>query len=324
MRNLNKNKIDKHIEDHTFINYIFREEIEHSKSSFLNIVYNGQEYIFSIERFTIRKFRGDDYKKNNNRKYFNNASFRIALYLEGESQIYINNKLEHIDSSVLFLQSPGQQISLIPKVASDCTIVEFYFDLTNTDKVQIDLDFINYINRLFGINITTSRELNPITDTTKNELQGLFLNLYDKLLEDDNHENDNRVNLIVFDIFNKITQVKTMEKVEYYNHNLNLVIRAIKHNYQKDYTIEELAELASLSKHYFQNLFKKTYGITPIDYLNKVRIKHAKFMLKNYNYSCSEISNSIGFNSPLYFSKVFKKYTGVAPTKYRMSAKEVG
>jgi len=323
MRNLDKQRINKYVGDRTFIKYLFREKIEHLNSSFLNIVHNNEEYFFSIERLTIRKFTHDDYKKNNNRKIFNNSSFRIALYLEGESQIYIHNKLENIDSSILFLQSPGEQISLTPKVPSNCTILEFYFDLTNSNKKQIDLNFIDYINKLFGINIKISKEINLINATAKNELQNLFLNLYDKLLEFDISGIDSRTDLIIFDIFNKISNILSPEVNKEKNGNLNYVIRELKHNYKKNYTIDELAKIASLSKHYFQNLFKKTYGITPLNYLIQIRINHAKFMLKNYNYSCNEISYSVGFNSPLYFSKVFKKYTGVSPTKYRLTYRDM-
>lgn len=321
MRNLNKAKIDRYIEDHTFIKYFFTENIEHVKSSFLNIVYNNEEFIFSIERLTIRRFSGDDYKKNNNRKIFKNSSFRIGLYLEGESQIYINDKLKSINQSTLFLQSPGNQISLTPKVPSECTVLEFYFDLTNNNKNQIDMNFISYLNRLFGIDISSSHELNLINETTKNELQDIFLTLYERLVEYYVTDNDSRINITIFKLFHKISQILSVREVKEDNLVLNNVIREIKNNYQNDFTVDDLAKLASLSKHYFQNLFKRTYGITPIDYLNKVRIKHAKFMLKNYNYSCSEISNNIGFNSPLYFSKVFKKYTGVSPTNYRSSIK---
>jgi two-component system response regulator YesN len=126
--------------------------------------------------------------------------------------------------------------------------------------------------------------------------------------------------LIIFDIFKNISHILSPEE-SHTNGILNCVIRELKHNYKKNHSIDELADLASLSKHYFQNLFKKTYGITPIEYLTEIRIKHAKFMLKNYNYSCNEISDSIGFNSPLYFSKVFKKYTGLSPTQYRIDNK---
>lgn len=321
MRNLNKDRINKYSEDPTFIKYFFREEIKHSKSSFLNIVHNNREFIFSIERLTIRRFRGDDYKKNNDRKIFNNLSFRLGLYLEGDTKIYIDNKLEFINSSTLFLQSPGNQISLVPKTPSDCTLLEFYFDLTDKNKNQIDLDFVSYLNKLFGLNVETSKELNVISDTKKNELQVNFLNLYERLLDYDIANNDSEINIMIFNIFHKISGVLVKDRVQDDNPILNNVIRELKQNYKKDFTIDQLAQLSSLSKHYFQNLFKKTYGVTPIDYLNQVRIKHAKFMLKNYNYSCKEISNNIGYNSPLYFSKVFKKYTGVSPTKYRSSIK---
>lgn len=317
MRNLDKKRINSYKEDHTFIKYFFKDEIEHSKSRFLNLFHNDELYMFSIERLTIRSFKGEDYKKNNNRNIFNNSSFRIGLYLDGESEIYIDNKLSKVDTSTIFLQSPGPQISLTPKISSNCTVLEFYFDLTNSSKKQIDIGFVDYLNILFDLNIEEHSELNPINDDSRKELQDLFLNLLNYLLDYDRDRTDSIVNKVIFEIFYKISRILTKNKYINKNSILNDVILEIKQNYKKNYTIDELANIASLSRHYFQNLFKKTYGITPIEFLNKTRIKHAKFMLKNYNYSCGEISYNLGFSSPLYFSKVFKKYTGLSPTKYR-------
>ncbi len=322
MRVLNREKIEKYSKDTTFIKYIFREVIIHSESDFLNVNIGNNQYLHSTERLTIRKFRSKDFNDNNSRETRFNPSFRIVLYLEGKTQIYNKGKLSPVDSSCLMLQSPGEQISVTPKVASDFTILEYYFDLTDYEKIPSSLSLNEYFNKLFGCSIDNLNEVNKINSVTKDELQNLFAKLYDQLLEDDIPGSSYRINLSIFNIFNRITEVFLPHNNTKQKTGLNSVIRELKQNYNRDYSIEELASLASLSKHYFQNLFKKTYGITPIGYLNKIRINHAKFMLKNYNNSCNEISYNVGFKSPFYFSKVFKKYTGISPTEYRVKSKK--
>jgi AraC-like DNA-binding protein len=63
--------------------------------------------------------------------------------------------------------------------------------------------------------------------------------------------------------------------------------------------------------------FKKTFGLSLIDYLIKVRISHARELLGNVNLPISHIAESCGYEDGAYFSKLFKKQTGFSPTEYR-------
>lgn len=317
MRNLTTEQIDRYKQDHTFTKYFFFEEMTPSNSSFLNINIANNEYKLAIERLTIRRFKGDDYKSNRNRYFFNNLSYRVALLLDGETNIYIGKTLQKIDTPQIFLQSPGKQISITPKTTSDCTIVEFYFDLCNTKGETLQIPISDYLSRLFGIELKELQEYNPIDNDTHSELKELFLELYNELISYNITKLDNRVNLVIFKIFNSITQSFKADIYDRALPRLHKVINLLEQNYNRTYSIDELANSASLSKHYFQNLFKKTYGVTPIEYLTNVRIKHAKFMLAHYQYTTAEIAYNTGFNNPYYFSRVFKTHTGLSPREYR-------
>lgn len=91
----------------------------------------------------------------------------------------------------------------------------------------------------------------------------------------------------------------------------------IKNNYQNDITLEDTASQCRLSSFYFSKLFKREKGITFIEYLTKQRIKKAKNLLKESNYSIKEICGKIGYSDPNYFTKVFKKVEAISPSKYR-------
>lgn len=81
-------------------------------------------------------------------------------------------------------------------------------------------------------------------------------------------------------------------------------------------TLNTLANLLCYNKDYFCRTFRKATGITVFEYLNFVRICKAEELFPT-NKSLTEISNMVGFSSTTYFNKVFKKYKGVAPSKYR-------
>lgn len=87
-----------------------------------------------------------------------------------------------------------------------------------------------------------------------------------------------------------------------------------------DFKITDIKITIPFSFDYFRLLFKKEMGCTPIDYLNRIRISNAKNLLNSNfyqkNLSISTISNMCGFIDPFYFSRCFKKHTGVSPTEW--------
>lgn len=91
----------------------------------------------------------------------------------------------------------------------------------------------------------------------------------------------------------------------------------IEDNYGKKITLDDIAGHVGISKYYFSVLFKKEKGITFSNYLNSVRIDKAKQLLKNPQVTVNDAAYEAGFNDPQYFSKTFKKYTGMTVTEYR-------
>ena len=91
-------------------------------------------------------------------------------------------------------------------------------------------------------------------------------------------------------------------------------------NYSKDISLEDVANAVFLSSTYLSRIFKKYVGENYSDYLFRVRMDKAKSLLKNSNLKIYEISEKIGIQTPKYFFKVFKDYTGYTPIEYRKRA----
>ena len=87
-------------------------------------------------------------------------------------------------------------------------------------------------------------------------------------------------------------------------------------NYTTPIKNEDLAALCNLSSSYFRELFCKAYGVSPINYIQNLRISRAKEMLRSDYSSIADIAFALGYNNIYEFSKAFKKHTGVPPTKY--------
>ncbi|GED61035.1 AraC family transcriptional regulator [Brevibacillus formosus] len=90
-------------------------------------------------------------------------------------------------------------------------------------------------------------------------------------------------------------------------------------HYSENVTIEQLARIAEVSPKYFVDLFKKTYGISAMDYLAELRISRAKQMMVQSHAKLRDIAHQVGYNDEFYFSRKFKKAVGVSPTLYMKS-----
>jgi len=101
------------------------------------------------------------------------------------------------------------------------------------------------------------------------------------------------------------------------NITIKKATKYIANNFPNNITLENVADEVHLSPAYFSSLFKQAMGISFKDYLNYVRIEESKRLLSNTDYSILDIAVATGYEDQSYFSKVFKKRTGLSPGKYR-------
>jgi len=95
------------------------------------------------------------------------------------------------------------------------------------------------------------------------------------------------------------------------------IVQYINLHYPENLYLENMAEIVGTTPKYFSNFFKKAMGVNFVEYLNRVKILHAKEMLKNTDIPISEIGEKTGYINSSTFTSTFKKYSGVSPTEYR-------
>lgn len=98
--------------------------------------------------------------------------------------------------------------------------------------------------------------------------------------------------------------------------SMKAAIDYMERNYAQKITVEELARLSGYSASHFTRMFRQMYDLSPIQYLNRLRIQHAKNLLRAEQYTLSEIAQRCGFSSVYYFSRCFKQITGATPKKW--------
>lgn len=93
--------------------------------------------------------------------------------------------------------------------------------------------------------------------------------------------------------------------------------------YNQNLTVASLAKECNLSLYRFIHKFKTVTGVTPTEYLTGIRIKEAKKLLSDSSFSIAEVAVIVGYENPLYFSRVFHKTVGISPSQFKKQFHEV-
>lgn len=93
-------------------------------------------------------------------------------------------------------------------------------------------------------------------------------------------------------------------------------VKFIHEHYEKSILIQNIANELGVERRRFAYLFERYTGLSPLNYLTEVRMRHAKELLRN-GCSVMEAAEKVGYSDSFYFSRVFKKQTGLSPTQFK-------
>lgn len=108
-----------------------------------------------------------------------------------------------------------------------------------------------------------------------------------------------------------------VEQSESYSRPVSQAIQYIRRNLYSRFTVEEVAQSVHLDRHYFTSLFTGQTGITPAKYITQKKLEEGHRLLLHTDSPVSEIAESLGFYDTAHFSKRFKEYYGITPSKLK-------
>lgn len=155
------------------------------------------------------------------------------------------------------------------------------------------------------------------------EIESIFA----KILIERDHKNTGRLLLINFylyhilillcrqytGLFFKTTATGTSQKKI-----VQEALRYIDEHYSDQIGLIELSRLVGVSQQYLSRLFRSETGVSPVKYINALRITRAKELISGTHLNISEVAFQVGFDSLYYFSRVFKQYEGISPSTYKL------
>ncbi len=232
-------------------------------------------------------------------------------------KIIINDKTFSLIEGQLIFLSPNSRHYALP---SDSVISMFAFNVDFSEMDTLCGRIITLDGRqkqmIEQVIATGSRLLEPIRPQGYNvglalhsrsntfELQK-FKNLFELFLIDLHLKDTNNSGTTIY----RFTDDEKLDKV----------ISILKRNIDKPLTLKELSDKTYISVAKIQKLFYEKHTCAPMQYFNQLKIEAAIELISNTTLTYSEIASQLGFHSAAYFSRIFKKKTGMSPSEYTKS-----
>ncbi len=225
-------------------------------------------------------------------------------YLPGESVILPSNERMVIDFPEATIESPAQCIALTideDKVRKTLELLNEKYTRAEgqwaLDSAQFHIRNTQEISHTVERLIRVAKESNPAKDVFADmALQELLLRLM-----------QTQARHLIFDNYREYSATSRFATV----------ILHIQERLHENLTIGQLSNIACMSKPHFFRSFRQEFGISPVEYIIRERLKLARRLLKEPQNRIAEVSYQCGFQSVNYFCTLFKKYEGVSPGQFK-------
>lgn len=243
-------------------------------------------------------------RKNGSKQY-------ILIYCyNGEGTIYTKNKTILLKSNTFYIIPPDVPHDYFALMQNPWSIYWIHF--TGPQAIHFYDKFIS-----------EHTEEAPQLSLEKRRIE-LFENILDVMEDGYSSNNLEYANLTLSQLLNTFLFERFfIKKNKQFSENdtIQTVIDYMKKHTDVPLKINDIAAYFNYSSSHFYTLFKKQTGHTPIHYFNYLKMQKACQYLSFTSMSIKEISFSLGFNDPLYFSRLFKKIMSTSPIQYRTEYK---
>lgn len=234
--------------------------------------------------------------------------------LEGNEKVILKSSVEN-KSSFAFHKVEKELFKLenfikVGDLDNLRKIISYIFSLIHYEKIDIE----DFRTMLLRMTMTIYKAYNDIRHVDEGEKE-LDYSIFSKVFELNDFSEVKAYYMELCEMLSgRIRDIRMSEE----EGHVKAAIDFIKVNYSDPYlSLEILCKKLFLSPGHFSRLFKKSTGETFVDYLTRIRMDQAKYLLANTNQKMYEISNAIGYEDPNYFSYNFKKHVKLTPSEWR-------
>lgn len=259
--------------------------------------------------------------------FHSHRDFEIYYFHEGRSRIFIQHRIYDLrPGDIVILNGLTKHRTCpLPAYSNVRTTVEFFPEyiepvLKSLQAPELLALFQDLNNSL--IRVEDKTKLNSL-ESSLFKLNRMLKYSFNQMTESDSLLESRMKHVIVEMLFEinhlahlPISEIVTEKSTK--DRQIENMLAWIMDHHMEKLSMDRLAKVFNLNKHYISHLFKETVGMTVMEYVMNCRIDHAKFLLETKPHkNISDISMDVGFESSAHFSRAFRNKVGVPPTFFR-------
>jgi len=255
------------------------------------------------------------YKEQHNTKYHCHDFISIIYILSGTCTYNINGTYYHLKKGDLIVCNPN---------VYHCRIMN-----SGQEVIELHIGISNVFLENLPPNTLISHDSNPVFKIAKYEQD--FLRCYSEIISEQEKDEPGCEPLLKSLVMKFIIlflretnpepgrvltedpgfNFETYDKISI----VSTIVSYINENYMNEISLDKISRNMYLSPVYISKIFKEEIGESPVNYLIKVRLSKAVELLREGNMTVKSVAKSVGYNDVYHFSKLFKKYYNVPPSK---------
>lgn len=227
------------------------------------------------------------------------------------------NRLLYVDRGEGVFKVKGREVEIKPHYLY---IFKKGVDVKMEDQFDFKIFFLNL--HVFLAMKLSLFDIIPLKEMYEIENPAFYKNIFQTLVDTQKKEEMvslNRISLtsLLLSPIETESAIKRMDGLHRDMLRFKSVLEYIDDNFNKNISNNALAKLAHLSPSYFVTKFTKSIGVSPLNYINKIRVEEVKYLLCNSNYTLERIANNVGYKDSSHLTKIFKDQMDVTPGRYR-------
>ena len=230
--------------------------------------------------------------------------YQLLYIAAGQGHFFINGQERVVSAGNIIVYLPGQPQEYVYYKDDKTDVYWVHFTGSDVEKI---IDYYNIRLSENIIYIGTSPDYQWLFGQIIQEMQlcrPRFEELISLLLR----------NIFILISRNLIGANRADNSLE---NEVELAMHYFRENYRSEINVEDYALSRGISASNFYRVFKQISGSTPLQFILKLRLSNAQNLLENSNLTIAEIASAVGYENPLYFSRLFHKHIGVSPSEYR-------
>jgi two-component system, response regulator YesN len=239
-----------------------------------------------------------------------------ALLIEGNGLKGLTSDEEKDVDSVNFIRHKLRKINLLENCLESGQEEEFFkiinsifYSLKNYRKLPREIHCEVYYTMAMTL-LSHINKLNLYNKINSKVALDSLMNIGEQMSWDSTHEFFTNISEAIFE-YKKSDYVSHNDKIVQYIH------KYIEENISGDLSVTKFAEVLHFNPSYLSRLYKQYTGQNLTDYISEVKFIRAKLLLRQSNIKINEISAQLGFETPSYFTRFFKKKTNLTPQEFR-------